>query len=232
MAARGKKYKNAREKLGEQHTVAIGDALAKIKQVAYAKFDETVRLDVNLGINAEKTEQSVRNAVSFPHGLGKKIRVIVFAKGAPAVDAEKAGADLVGAEDLIEKIEKGWMDFEFAVATPDMMGPVGKLAKILGPRGLLPNKKVGTVTFEVGQVVKELKQGKTFFKNDRTGIVHVPIGKLSFDSTKLHENYEAFMKALVASRPAAAKGRFIKHITLSSTMGPGIDIIIDDAFKI
>jgi len=232
MAARGKKYKNALEKLGEERTLAINEAIAKIKQAAYAKFDETVRVDVNLGIDAEKTEQSVRGAVSFPHGLGRKTRVIVFAKGKHADEAESAGADVVGAEDLIEKIEKGWMDFEFAVATPDLMGVVGKLAKLLGPRGLLPNKKVGTVTFEVGKVVKELKQGKTFFKNDRTGIVHVPIGKISFSDDKLRDNYGAFMKALAASRPASAKGRFIKHATISSTMGPGIDVAIDDAFKL
>lgn len=232
MATRGKKYKAALDKIGDKRFLAINDAIAKIKQAAYAKFDETVRVDVNLGIDAGKTEQSVRGAVSFPHGLGKQARIIVFAKGKHADEASSAGADVVGAEDLIEKIEKGWLDFEFAVATPDMMGPVGKLAKILGPRGLLPNKKVGTVTFEVATVIKELKAGKTFFKNDRTGLIHVPIGKLSFSEEKLRDNYEAFMKALAASRPAAAKGRFIKHATISSTMGPGVDIVLDDVFKI
>ena len=232
MAARGKKYRAALEKIGEQRSLVVGDAIAQIKLVAYAKFDETVRVDVNLGIDAGKTEQSVRGAVSFPHGLGRKARVIVFAKGKHADEAQAAGADIVGAEDLIDKIEKGWLDFEFAVATPDIMGAVGKLAKILGPRGLLPNKKVGTVTFEVAGVVKELKQGKAFFKNDRAGLVHVPIGKLSFSPEKLRDNYEAFMKALIASRPASSKGRFIKHATISSTMGPGIDISVDDAFKV
>ena len=232
MAARGKKYRAALEKIGEQRSLVVGDAIAQIKLVAYAKFDETVRVDVNLGIDAGKTEQSVRGAVSFPHGLGRKARVIVFAKGKHADEAQAAGADIVGAEDLIDKIEKGWLDFEFAVATPEMMGAVGKLAKILGPRGLLPNKKVGTVTFEVAGVVKELKQGKAFFKNDRAGLVHVPIGKLSFSPEKLRDNYEAFMKALIASRPASSKGRFIKHATISSTMGPGIDISVDDAFKV
>ena len=232
MAARGKKYRAALEKIGEQRSLVVGDAIAQIKLVAYAKFDETVRVDVNLGIDAGKTEQSVRGAVSFPHGLGRKARVIVFAKGKHADEAQAAGADIVGAEDLIDKIEKGWLDFEFAVATPEMMGAVGKLAKILGPRGLLPNNKVGTVTFEVAGVVKELKQGKAFFKNDRAGLVHVPIGKLSFSPEKLRDNYEAFMKALIASRPASSKGRFIKHATISSTMGPGIDISVDDAFKV
>ena len=171
MAGRGKKYKTAVEKIGSGQSFAIADAISKVKQATYVKFDETVRVDVNLGIDGGKTEQAVRGAVSFPHGLGKKTRVIVFAKGKHADEAQSAGADVVGAEDLIDKIEKGWLEFEFAVATPDLMGPVGKLAKILGPRGLLPNKKVGTVTFEVGTVVKELKQGKTFFKNSRKKII-------------------------------------------------------------
>lgn len=232
MAGRGKKHKAAVEKIGQRDPLVIAEAIAKVRQAAYAKFDETVRVDVNLGIDGGKTEQSVRGAVSFPHGLGKKMRVIVFAKGKYADEAHGAGADVVGAEDLIDKIEKGWLDFEYAVATPDLMGAVGKLAKFLGPRGLLPNKKVGTVTFEVGTVVKELKQGKMFFKNDRTGLVHVPIGKLSFADNQLRENYESFMKSLAASRPAAAKGRFIKHATISSTMGPGVAIVIEDAFKI
>ena len=232
MAGRGKKHKAAVEKIGQRDPLVIAEAIAQVRQAAYAKFDETVRVDVNLGIDGGKTEQSVRGAVSFPHGLGRKMRVIVFAKGKYADEAQGAGADVVGAEDLIDKIEKGWLDFEYAVATPDLMGAVGKLAKILGPRGLLPNKKVGTVTFEVGTVVKELKQGKTFFKNDRTGLVHVPIGKLSFADNQLRENYEAFMKSLAGSRPAAAKGRFIKHATISSTMGPGVAIVIEDAFKI
>ncbi len=232
MAARGKKYRSAVEKIGQRDPLVMAEALKKIRQTAYAKFDETIRVDVNLGIDGSKTDQSVRGAVSFPHGLGKKVRIIVFAKGNHAEEAQAAGADVVGAEDLIDKIEKGWLDFEYAVATPDMMGAVGKLAKILGPRGLLPNKKVGTVTFEVGTVIKELKQGKTFFKNDRTGLVHVPIGKLSFADNQLCENYDAFMKALAATRPAAAKGRFLKRATISSTMGPGVAVVIEDAFKI
>jgi len=232
MSARGKKYRAALEKVGVRQALSINDALVNMKNAAYAKFDETVRVDVNLGIDAGKTEQSVRGSVSFPHGLGKMARVIVFAKGTHADEAQAAGADVVGADDLIDKIEKGWMDFDFAVSTPDLMGAVGKLAKVLGPRGLLPNKKVGTVTFEVGKVIKELKQGKTFFKNDKGGSVHVPIGKLSFAPEKLRENYESFMKSLVSSRPAAAKGRFIKQATLSSTMGPGFDVTIDDAFKV
>ena len=232
MATRGKKYKAALEKFGERHPLAINEAIAQIKKSAYAQFDETVRIDVNLGIDPGKTEQSVRGSVTFPHGLGKVSRVIVFAKGKHADDANAAGADIVGAEDLVEKIEKGWMDFEYAVATPDIMGVVGRLAKLLGPRGLLPNKKVGTVTFEVASIVKELKQGKTFFKNDRAGLIHLPIGKRSFSDDKLCDNFNALMKALVATRPASSKGRFIKHATISSTMGPGVEVAVDDAFKI
>lgn len=232
MATRGKKYRAALEKLGEHQPLAINEAIVQIKKLAYAKFDETVRVDVNLGIDAGKTEQSVRGSVMFPHGLGKISRVIVFAKGKHADDAHAAGADLVGAEDLIDKIEKGWLDFEYAVATPDLMGLVGRLAKLLGPRGLLPNKKVGTVTFEVAPIIKELKGGKTFFKNDRAGLIHVPIGKRSFSDDKLCDNFNAFMKALIATRPASAKGRFIKHATISSTMSPGVEVVVDDAFKI
>lgn len=232
MATRGKKYKTAVKALGGHKKMAIQEAISEVKKVAYAKFDETVGIDVNLGIDAGKSEQAVRGSVMYPHGIGKKVRVIVFAKDKYADEAEKAGADFVGAEDLIEKVLGGWLEFDNAVATPDMMGAVGKLAKLLGPRGLLPNKKIGTVTFDVGPVVAELKKGKTFFKSDRTGLVHVPIGKRSFDEQQLYENFLALMKGLVASRPAAAKGRFIKKVAVSSTMGPGIEVAVDDAFKV
>jgi len=168
----------------------------------------------------------------YPHGLGKKVRVLVFAKGEHADAAREAGADYVGAEDLIEKIKGGWMEFDATVATPDMMAAAGKLARILGPRGLLPNKKTGTVTFEVAGIVSELKKGKTFFKNDRTGLLHVPIGKLSFEGQKLCDNFHALMKSVIASRPASSKGRFVKKVTLSSTMGPGIGIELEDTFKV
>ena len=232
MATRGKKYRAAIDKLGGRKKLAIQEAIAEVKKTAYAKFDETVGIDVNLGIDAGKSEQSVRGSIMYPHGVGKQKKVIVFAKDTYADEAEKAGADIVGAEDLIAKIEGGWLDFDYAVATPDMMGPVGKLAKLLGPRGLLPNKKVGTVTFDVALIIKELKKGKMFFKNDRTGLLHVPIGKKSFDDQKLYENFMVLMKSIISSRPAAAKGRFIKKVTLSSTMSPGIEIVIDDAFKV
>lgn len=232
MATRGKKYVKAIEKLGEQRKLPIDQALTKIKEVAFGKFDETLRIDITLGIDPGKTEQSVRGAVSYPHGLGRKLRVIAFAKGEYADQARSAGAEFIGVEDLIEKIKGGWLDFEVAVATPDLMGVVGQLAKILGPRGLLPNKKVGTVTFEIADTIKELKSGKAFFKNDKAGLIHMPIGKLSFDVQKLHDNFFALMKAVASSRPSSAKGRFLKKTTLSSTMSPGIEVDVDSIFKI
>jgi large subunit ribosomal protein L1 len=232
MATRGKKYRTAIEKLGERKKMPIMQAIAEAKKLSYVKFDETVGIDVNLGVDASKTDQAVRGAVMYPHGVGKKVRVLVFAKGEHADAATSAGADYVGAEDFVEKITGGWMDFDAAVATPDMMGAIGKLAKLLGPRGLLPNKKTGTITFDVARIVDELKRGKTFFKNDRTGILHVPLGKLSFDDQKLSENFHALMKAVVSSRPSTAKGRFVKKVTLSSTMGPGIEIELEDTFKV
>jgi len=232
MATRGKKYKADLEKLGDHKKMAAQEAIAELKKLVGAKFDETVGVDVNLGIDPGKTDQSVRGSVLYPHGTGKKSRVIVFAKDKYVEEAEQAGADLVGAEDLIAKIEGGWLEFDHAVATPDMMGAVGKLAKLLGPRGLLPNKKIGTVTFDVAAIIQELKRGKTFFKNDRTGLVHAPIGKKSFGEQQLYENFVAFMKSLIASRPPTAKGRFVKKVTLSSTMGPGIEIAVDETFRV
>jgi len=232
MATRGKKYRAAVDQLGGGEEVSAQKAIAELKKLSYAKFDETIGVDVNLGINAGKSDQSVRGSVLYPHGTGRKVRVLVFAKDKYVDEAEAAGADFVGSEDLIAKIKGGWLDFDHAVATPEMMGAVGKLAKILGPRGLLPNKKIGTVTFEVGPVVKDLKKGRTFFKNDRLGLIHVPIGKKSFEDQQLYENFVAFMKALVAARPAAAKGRFVKKITLSSTMGPGVAVAVDETFRV
>ena len=232
MATRGKKYKTAVKSLGEHKKMGAQEAISELKKLAYAKFDETVSVDVNLGIDAGKSDQSVRGSVMYPHGVGKKVRVIVFAKDKYADEAEKAGADVVGAEDLIEKIQGGWLEFDNAVATPDMMGAVGKLAKLLGPRGLLPNKKIGTVTFDVGDIVGELKKGKTFFKNDRTGLIHAPIGKKSFEDQQLLDNFMALLKSVVSSRPAAAKGKFIKKVSISSTMGPGIEVAVDETFKV
>ncbi|MBN1549097.1 50S ribosomal protein L1 [Candidatus Babeliales bacterium] len=232
MAKQGKKYTKAVGSHNRDLISSPQEGFAKIKDLAYADFDESVDVDVNLGIDPSKGDQVVRGAVVLPHGRGKAVRVIVFAKGDHAAEATEAGADHVGAEDLVQKISGGWMDFDFAVATPDLMGMVGQLAKLLGPRGLLPNKKVGTVTFKVGDVVKELKQGKLFFKNDKSGIVHFSIGKVSFDAQQLVDNYHAFMKALVASKPATSKGKFIKNVTVSSTMGVGVRLNPDEAVKL
>lgn len=224
----GKKFKAALEKVGNNIGVKAGDALSKVKQVAFARFNETVDVHVNLGIDASKGEQVVRGSVVLPHALGEPVKVIVFAKGDYADKAREAGADFVGAEDLVEKIEGGWMDFGVAVATPDLMGLVSKLAKLLGPRGLLPNKKLGTVTFDVDAVVADLKRGRKFFRSDKSGLVHFSVGKTAFDVEKLVENYTAFMKALSSSKPSAAKGKFIKKITVTSTMGPGIAVSPDE----
>ncbi len=233
MADRGKKYQAAMEQLAAMPaSVDSKQALGLVKKVAHAKFDETVGVDVTLGIDPEKSEQAVRGSVLYPHGIGKKVRVVVFAKGKYADEAAAAGADYIGVEDMVEKIEGGWLDFDCAVATPDQMGVIGRLAKILGPRGLLPNKKTGTVTFDVTAIIKDLKGGRTFFKSDRGGLVHLPLGKVSFDEQKLHDNFVAFMKALIASRPATAKGRFVKKVIVSSTMGPGVLVELDDAFKV
>lgn len=228
MAKHGKKYKNASSKVEHRQVLPLADALTKIKELAFAKFDESVDVDVNLGIDPTKGEQVVRGSVVLPHGRGKKVKVLVFAKGELADQAKAAGADFVGAEDLVEKITGGWMDFNYAVATPDMMGVVGKVAKILGPRGLLPNKKLGTVTTDVERVVSDLKKGQAFFRNDKTGIVHFSIGKVSFDQAQLEENLVAFIKALQAAKPPSSKGKYLKRASISSTMGVGIPINPDE----
>jgi large subunit ribosomal protein L1 len=227
----GKKYLKAREQIAQDQLLSVEQAMAKLKELAYAKFDESVDLNINLGIDPSKGEQVVRGSVTLPHNKGKAARVIVFAKGDYAEKAQKAGADEVGADDLVEKINGGWMDFDFAVATPDLMGLVGKLAKILGPRGLLPNKKLGTVTFDVGPVVQDLKKGRMFFKNDKSGIVHFSFGKVSFSANELYDNYATFVKALLAAKPATSKGKFLKKITVSSTMGVGLTVNPDETLR-
>jgi large subunit ribosomal protein L1 len=224
MAMHGKKYREAKEKIASDKKFSLVEGLAKIKELAHAKFDESVDAHVNIGIDPSKGEQAVRGSVLLPFGTGKKVRIIVFAKGDYAEQARKAGADFVGTDDLVEKITGGWLDFEFAVATPDVMGMVGKLAKILGPKGLLPNKKVGTVTFDVADIVQDLKKGRVFFKNDKNAIVHFSFGKKSFDVKHLQENINAFLKALAASKPSTSKGRFIKKVTITSTMGPAVNL--------
>ncbi|MBP9764891.1 50S ribosomal protein L1 [Candidatus Babeliales bacterium] len=231
MIEHGKKYNNAQEKLKDSlgKTVALTakEALQKVQELAYVKFDETVDVSVNLGIDASKGEQVVRGSVILPHGSGKKTTVLVFAEGVKADEARAAGADYVGFDDLVEKISGGWIDFDYTVATPDLMPKLGKLAKVLGPKGLLPNKKLGTVSDDVAAVVKELKKGKAFFKNDKYGLVHFAIGKVSFGADKLQDNFTEFLKVLASSKPTSSKGKFIRKITVSSTMGLGIQIDVD-----
>ena len=231
MSKHGKKYKEALSKRGDDQLLSTKEALEKARELKYTKFDESIDVHVNLGIDPSKGEQVVRGSVVLPHGRGKDVKVLVFAKGDKVDEAQKAGADYVGAEDLIEKISGGWMDFDFTVATPDMMGLVGKLARQLGPRGLLPNKKIGTVTFDVASIVSELKHGRVFFKNDKSGLVHFSFGKLSFDTDKLYQNLISFIKALIASKPATSKGKFLKKVTISSAMGVGISVNPDEFLR-
>ncbi len=222
----GKKLKAAKEKIERGKGYPLEEAMLLVKGASYSKFDEIIDLAINLGIDPKKSDQMVKGSVVLPHGIGKKVRVLVFAKGEKEKEAVDAGADVVGAEDLVEKISKGWMDFDKAVATPDMMGLVGKLGKILGPRGLMPNPKLGTVTFDMSKAVKEIKAGKVEYRTEKAGIVHVPIGKVSFDAQKLLDNAKAVVESIVRAKPSTSKGRYLKKISLSSTMGPGITIDI------
>ena len=231
MSKHGKKYKKAASQIMPQEMVPVSEALQKVKDLSFVTFDESLDIDINLGIDPSKGEQVVRGSVVLPHGRGKTVKVLVFAKGEAADQAKQAGADYVGAEDLIEKITGGWMDFDHAVATPDMMGIVGKVAKILGPRGLLPNKKLGTVSTDVVQVVNNLKKGQAFFRNDKAGIVHFSFGRASFDVNKLQENLAAFIKALNSVKPPTAKGKYLKKVSISSTMGVGIPINPDELVR-
>ena len=220
----GKLYAKARGQVDGERTYSVEEAVALAKQVSYAKFDETVDMAVRLGVNPKYADQMVRGAVLLPHGTGKAVRVLVFAKGEKEREAREAGADFVGAEDLVEKIQGGWLEFDTAVSTPDLMGQVGRLGKVLGPRGLMPNPKVGTVTFDVGRAIREVKAGKVEFKVDKAGNVHVPIGKRSFAPEHLAANAHAVLEALVKAKPAAAKGQYLRNITVSTTMGPGVAV--------
>ena len=195
-----------------------------VKKAPAAKFDESVDLSLRLGVDPKHADQMVRGAVVLPHGIGKAVRVLVFAKGDKEKEGREAGADFVGAEDMIEKIQGGWLDFDTAIATPDMMGQVGRLGKILGPRGLMPNPKVGTVTFDLARAVREVKAGKVEFKVDKAGIIHTRIGKASFSASQLHENGLTLLEAVMKAKPASAKGQYLRGVTLSSTMGPGIAV--------
>ena len=227
----GKKIKAVKEKIGIGKQYSLEEALDIVKESSYVKFDESVDLAINLGIDARKSDQVVRGSVVLPHGIGRKVRVLVFAKGEKEKEALEAGEDFVGEEDLIDKIVKGWLEFDKAVATPDMMGLVGKLGKILGPRGLMPNPKLGTVTFDVSKVVKEIKAGKIEYKTEKAGILHVPIGKVSFDTQKLMDNAKSVIASIVKAKPPTSKGRYLKKISLSSTMGPGIVVDLSSLGK-
>jgi large subunit ribosomal protein L1 len=223
----GKKHNIVKEKIESGKEYSLEEAITLLKESSYVKFDESVDLAVNLGVDPRKSEQMVRGTVVLPHGIGKKVRVLVFAKGEKEKEALEAGADFVGAEDLVDKINKGWLDFDKSVATPDVMGLVGKLGKILGPRGLMPNPKLGTVTFDIAKTVKEIKAGKVEYKTEKGGIVHVPVGKISFDIERLLENARSVISSVMKAKPATSKGRYLKKISISSTMGPGI--VVDAA---
>ncbi|MEX5212657.1 MAG: 50S ribosomal protein L1 [Nitrospiraceae bacterium] len=217
----GKKMQAAQKKV-EARAYPLKDAVDLIKQAAYAKFDETVDLALRLGVDPKRSDQMVRGTTLLPHGSGKQIRILVFAKGEKEQEARQAGADHVGADDLMEKVKGGWMDFDCAIATPDLMGAVGKLGKVLGPRGLMPNPKTGTVTFEVAKAIGEIRKGRVEYKLDKAGIVHVPVGKVSFEASRLFENAQAVLESVVKAKPASCKGRYLRTATISSTMGPGI----------
>lgn len=220
----GKKHEIARGKIDKSKKYTLNESIELLKQYADKKFNETVDLAINLGVDPKKSDQIVRGSVVLPHGLGKKVRVIVFAKGEKATEAEEAGAEVVGTEDLVKKISDGWLDFDKVIATPDLMGMVSKLGKVLGPRGLMPNPKTGTVTFDVQQAVKEITAGKADYRTEKTGIVHVSIGKASFDAVKLEENAMVLIKALMKAKPSSSKGKYLRKMSISSTMGVGIPV--------
>lgn len=224
MAKNSKKYEDALKLVDREKAYGIADAVNVVKQTATANFDETVEMAARLGIDPKKADQQIRGAVVLPHGTGKTQSVIVFAKGEKAKEAEAAGADVVGEEDLINRVSQGWMDFDVVVATPDMMAQVGKLGRVLGPKGLMPNPKTGTVTFDVTKAVEEIKAGKVEYRADKTGNIHVPLGKASFSEQQLEENFRAMMDVLVKAKPAAAKGTYVRNVSVAATMGPGVKV--------
>ncbi len=224
MATLGKKYKEARSKIDREKRYDMGEALDLLPQIAYAKFDETVEVAFRLGVDPRHADQMVRGSVALPNGLGKTVKIVVFVKGEKEKEAQEAGADFVGAEDLIDKIQKGWTDFDKAIATPDMMGAVSKLGKILGPRGLMPNPKVGTVTFDIARTVQEMKAGRVEFRVDKAGNLHIPVGKVSFGKEKIIENINSLVEAIIRLKPASSKGTYVKGIAVSTTMSPGIKV--------
>lgn len=225
MAKKGKKYQESFKLVDRSKLYDLDESIELVQKTATAKFDETIDLSVRLGVDPKHADQQVRGAVVLPHGTGRKVSVLVFAKGDKAKEAEEAGAEYVGGEELVAKIQnENWFDFDVVVATPDMMGVVGRIGRILGPKGLMPNPKSGTVTFDVGKAVKEIKAGKVEYRVDKASIINVPIGKVSFGSEKIKENFTTVMDAIIKARPAAAKGRYLRSVTISSTMGPGIKI--------
>lgn len=222
---KGKRYAESAKLVDRTNLYDVEEAVAIVKKAASAKFDETVEAHIRLGVDGRHADQQVRGAVVLPHGTGKKVRVLVFAKGDKVAEAEAAGADFVGAEDLVQKIQKeNWFDFDVVVATPDMMGVVGRLGRVLGPKGLMPNPKSGTVTFDVTKAVEEIKAGKVEYRLDKSNIIHVAIGKVSFGGEKLAENFNVLMNAIIKAKPSAAKGQYLRSISVTSTMGPGVKI--------
>lgn len=219
----GKKFSAAQAKVTKSMH-SLEEASELIKEAAFAKFDETVEMSLRLGVDPKRADQMVRGTTVLPHGTGKKIRILVIAKGEKEQEAREAGADFVGGDDLLKKIQEGWLDFDSVIATPDMMGAVGKMGKVLGPRGLMPNPKTGTVTFEVGKAIDEIRKGRVEYKVDKAGNVHVPVGKISFDARQIKENAQAVFDSVVKAKPSSSKGKYIKSATLSSTMGPGIPL--------
>ncbi len=220
----GKKYVEALKSYDKLTQYDRDEAITLVKKLATAKFDETIEAHIRTGCDGRHADQQIRGAVVLPHGTGKQVRVLVFAKAAKADEAEAAGAEFVGAEELVQKIQGGWLDFDVVVATPDMMGVVGRLGRVLGPKGLMPNPKAGTVTMDVTKAVNDIKAGKIEYRLDKANIIHVPVGKVSFDEAKLQENFDALMEAITKARPSAVKGQFLKSITLSTTMGPGVKV--------
>ncbi|CUH91848.1 50S ribosomal protein L1 [Herbinix luporum] len=222
---RGKKYLNAAKAIDRNTLYDAEEAISLVKQSAVAKFDETIEAHIRLNVDGRHADQQVRGAVVLPHGTGKTVRVLVFAKGDKVAEAEAAGADFVGGDELIPKIQNdGWLDFDVVVATPDMMGVVGRLGRVLGPKGLMPNPKAGTVTMDVAKAVKDIKAGKIEYRLDKTNIIHVPIGKASFTEEQLNDNFQTLMGAIIKAKPAAAKGQYLRSVTLASTMGPGVKL--------
>lgn len=228
MVKRGKRYSEAVKQIDQSKVYPIEEAVEILKELPKANFDETVEVAYRLGVNPKNADEQIRGAMVLPHGTGKTQRVLVFAKGEKAEEAETAGADYVGAEDLIEKVNSGWLDFDVVVATPDMMAEVGKLGRILGPKGLMPNPRTGTVTFEIEKAVSDIKAGQVEYRVDQSGNLHVPIGKISFENSQLVENFDALTKELVRIKPSASKGTYMRNVSLTSTMSPGIKIDVSN----